>query len=69
MKDMAYMVLLVLLGRGKTISMVYRLYKIRKKYGDKIYIVTNFPCKIADYILPHKKDNIRRYQNRLSSAT
>jgi len=35
--------------------MVYNLYLKRKKYGDNIYIITNFPCKLADYIMPMYK--------------
>lgn len=29
-------------GRGKTMMMCYELKRLRKKYGDSIYIVTNF---------------------------
>lgn len=45
-----------LAGRGKTISMVYSLLLVRKKYKNRVYIVTNFPCKLADYVLPHIQD-------------
>lgn len=41
-----------LAGKGKTISMVYNLYKKRLKYKNNIYIITNFPCKLADYVMP-----------------
>lgn len=49
-----------LAGAGKTISMVKQLHRYRKKYGDRIYIFTNFPCTFADaqfsnykQLLPH----------------
>lgn len=45
-----------LAGRGKTISLVYNLYLKRKKYGNNIYIITNFPCKLADYVMPRYID-------------
>lgn len=36
-------------GAGKTMSMVYYLEQMRKKYGDKIYISTNFGYKNEDF--------------------
>ena len=36
--------------------MVYNLYKKRLKYKDSIYIITNFPCKISDLVLPRYVD-------------
>lgn len=35
-------------GQGKTISMVEELYKLRKDYGNDIYIFTNFGFKLED---------------------
>lgn len=36
-------------GSGKTMSMVYHLQKLRKKYGNKIYITTNFYYDDEDF--------------------
>lgn len=38
-----------LCGQGKTITMVKRLNDIRKKYGDKVLITTNFGYKNEDF--------------------
>ena len=35
-------------GHGKTMSMSYDLSQLRKKYGDKIYIFTNYGFKQED---------------------
>lgn len=37
-----------LMGQGKTMAMTYRLYRLRKKYGDRIYIVTNYGFALQD---------------------
>lgn len=50
-KGMVLIVIWVLLGSGKTISMVKRLYDLRKQYGNRIYIITNFNCKVSNYIM------------------
>lgn len=36
--------------------MVYNLYLKRKKYGNNIYIITNFPCILADFVMPRYID-------------
>ena len=36
-------------GQGKTISMTRRLNEYREKYGDKIYIMTNYNYKDQDF--------------------
>ena len=38
-----------LCGQGKTITMVKRLNDIKKKYGDKVLITTNFGYKNEDF--------------------
>lgn len=38
-----------LCGQGKTITMVKKLNDIRKKYGDKVIITTNFGYKNEDF--------------------
>lgn len=50
-----------LAGSGKTISMIYRLYKLRKKYGNDIYIITNFKTPLADYIMKKKPNGKTDY--------
>ena len=35
-------------GQGKTIGMTKELYDLRKKYGDDIYIFTNYGFKLED---------------------
>lgn len=48
-------------GGGKTVSLVYYLEAMRKKYGDKIYICTNFFYKGQDFPLTHWKDITKDY--------
>lgn len=35
-------------GQGKTVGMTKELFDLRKKYGDKIYIFTNYGFKLED---------------------
>lgn len=50
-----------LAGSGKTMSLVYNLYKYRKKYGNDIYIFTNFPCKYANATFTNYKQLVREF--------
>lgn len=50
-----------LAGSGKTISMVKRLYDLRKKYGNDIYIITNFKTPLANYIMKKKSNGKTDY--------
>ncbi len=36
-------------GQGKTIAMTKELFDLRKKYGDKIYIITNYHFSLQDF--------------------
>lgn len=38
-----------LMGQGKTLSMTRRLIKLRRKYGDDIYICTNYGFRDQDF--------------------
>lgn len=37
-----------LFGKGKTLSMIERGWRVRQKMGDGVRIVANFPCEFAD---------------------
>ena len=50
-----------LAGFGKTSSMTHELIKYRKKYGDDIYIVTNYPCSVADAMFTSYKQLCHNY--------
>ena len=50
-----------LYGGGKTISLVKYLEDMRTKYGDKIYIATNFFYKNQDFEINHWKDLLPEY--------
>lgn len=45
-------------GRGKTVSMVDYLYRMKKKWGSKIKIYTNFSFELEDGPITHWKDLI-----------
>lgn len=43
-------------GRGKTVSMVEYLYRMKKKWGDKIRVYTNFGFALEDGPIKHWRD-------------
>ena len=55
-------------GKGKTMAMVYLLNRYRKKYGDKIYIMTNFHYKDQDFEFKSWKDLLKEYDKPLICA-
>jgi len=55
-------------GKGKTMAMVYILNKYRKKYGDRIYIMTNFHFKGQDFEFETWKDLLKEYDKPLVCA-
>ena len=57
-----------LAGKGKTIAMCKQLSDLRKRYGDKIYIMTNFCYKDEDFPLTHWKDLLKTYDKPLVVA-
>lgn len=50
-----------LYGQGKTIALTYYLDSMKKKYGDKIYVATNYYYKGQDFPITHWKDLLRDY--------
>ena len=48
-------------GHGKTMCLVYRAEMCRKKYGDKIYISSNFGYKNEDFPITSWKDLLVEY--------
>lgn len=50
-----------LYGQGKTISIVKYLQDMRKKYGNKILIATNFYYNDEDFQITHWKDLLPEY--------
>ncbi|MBO5135836.1 MAG: hypothetical protein J6C17_00435 [Clostridia bacterium] len=48
-------------GHGKTMSLVYRAEQYRKKYGDKIYIASNFGYKDEDFAITCWQDLQKDY--------
>lgn len=57
-----------LAGKGKTMAMCHELEKLRKQYGDQIYITTNFFYKDQDFPLTHWKDLLKTYDKPLVCA-
>lgn len=55
-------------GAGKTMAMVWQLEKYRKKYGDKVYIMTNFHYKGQDFEFRTWRDLLREYDKPLICA-
>ena len=55
-------------GRGKTMCMCHQLRKMREKYGDKIYITTNFSYKDEDFPFETWGQLLRRYDKPLLVA-
>jgi hypothetical protein len=55
-------------GKGKTMAMVYVLNRYRKKYKDRIYIMTNFHFKGQDFEFKTWKDLMKEYDKPLVVA-
>ena len=55
-------------GRGKTMAMSYQLQKLRKQYGDNIYIMTNYNYLDQDYEFTSWKDLLKEYDKPLVVA-
>lgn len=50
-----------LYGQGKTMALTEYLTRMREKYGDKIYISTNYGFKDEDFPLDNWKDLLTEY--------
>ena len=50
-----------LYGQGKTMALTEYLSRMRRKYGDKIYICTNYGFKEEDFPLTHWRDLLSDY--------
>ena len=50
-----------LYGQGKTMALTEYLTRMRKKYGDKIYICTNYGFRDEDFKLTHWRDLLSDY--------
>lgn len=48
-------------GHGKTMSLVYRAEQYKKKYGNKIYIASNFGYKGEDFPITCWQDLLKEY--------
>lgn len=55
-------------GKGKTMGLVFELDCLRKRYKDKIYIITNFGYKDQDFIFSSYKQLFERYDKPLIVA-
>lgn len=55
-------------GQGKTMCMCRRLAQLRKQYGDKIYIMTNFNYNDEDFQFKSWKDLLKEYDKPLVVA-
>lgn len=55
-------------GKGKTMAMSYYLNDMRKKYGNKIYIMTNYFYKDQDFEFTSWKDLLKEYDKPLIVA-
>lgn len=55
-------------GRGKTMAMSKYLADMRRRYGDKIYIMTNYCYKDEDFPFTGWKDLLKRYDKPLIVA-
>lgn len=54
-----------LAGHGKTMAVTNRLLNLRKKYGNKIYIATNYNFKYQDFEFVHWKQLLEKYDKPL----
>ena len=55
-------------GRGKTMAMCNELKRLRDRYGDKIYIMTNFCYNDEDFQFTSWKDLLKEYDKPLVCA-
>lgn len=55
-------------GKGKTMAMCKQLKQYRKRYGDKIYIMTNFCYNDEDFSFKSWKDLLKDYDKPLVVA-
>lgn len=55
-------------GKGKTMAMCNELKRIRKLYGDQIYIMTNFCYNDEDFSFTSWKDLLKEYDRPLVCA-
>lgn len=55
-------------GKGKTIALTWELERLRRKYGDKIYICTNYYYKGQDFAFTHWKQLLDVYDKPLVVA-
>ena len=55
-------------GKGKTMAMCKRLRDMRNRYGDKIYIMTNFCYDDEDFPFNSWKDLLKDYDKPLLVA-
>ena len=55
-------------GKGKTMAMSKYLMNLRKKYGDRIYIMTNYCFKDQDFPFTSWKDLLKEYDKPLIVA-
>ena len=55
-------------GKGKTMAMSYRLRELRKRYGNDIYIMTNYCYDDEDFQFTSWKDLLREYDKPLVVA-
>lgn len=55
-------------GKGKTLAMSRKLNEYRRKYGDKIYIMTNFCYNQQDFEFTSWKDLLKTYDKPLVVA-
>jgi hypothetical protein len=50
-----------LYGQGKTIALTQYAYNLRKKYGDKIYIASNYFLSFQDFAIEHWQQLLEDY--------
>lgn len=55
-------------GKGKTMAMCHELKRLRKLYGDQIYIMTNFFYDDEDFAFTGWKDLLKEYDKPLVCA-
>lgn len=55
-------------GKGKTMAMCNELKRLRKAYGDDIYIMTNFCYKDEDFAFTGWKDLLKEYDKPMVCA-
>ena len=55
-------------GKGKTMGMCHELKRLREKFGDQIYIMTNFCYNDEDFQFTSWKDLLKEYDKPLVCA-